>query len=55
MLRTALAATESDGFTFLEASNGKEALEVLEQADFSVDLIFCDLLMPELGGLEFIQ
>ena len=55
MLRTAMAATESDGLTFLEASNGKEALKVLEQAEFSVDLIFCDLCMPEMGGLEFLQ
>ncbi len=55
MLRTAMAATESDGLTFLEASNGKEALKVLEQVEFSVDLIFCDLCMPEMGGLEFLQ
>ena len=56
MLRAAVTATdESNGFTFLEASNGKEALEVLEQADFSVDLICCDLCMPEMGGIEFLQ
>ncbi len=55
MLRTAMATAESDGLTFLEASNGKEALEVLEQADFLVDLIFCDLCMPEMGGIEFLQ
>ena len=55
MLRAAVTATGPDGLTFLEASNGKEALEILEQADFSMDLIFCDLLMPEMGGLEFLQ
>ena len=55
MLRAAVAAVESGDPTFLEASNGREALELLEQDDYSVDLIFCDLCMPEMGGLEFLR
>ena len=55
MLRTAVTSTGPDGLTILEASNGKEALEVLEQADFSVDLILCDLCMPEMGGIELLR
>ncbi len=55
MLRTAVAATALDEFTFLEAANGKEALAVLEEAGFSIDLVFCDLCMPEMGGLELLQ
>jgi CheY-like chemotaxis protein len=55
MLRTAVAATGLDEFTFLEAANGKEALALLEEADFAMDLVFCDLCMPEMGGLELLQ
>ncbi len=35
------------------AVNGKEALESLE--DFSADLIVLDLVMPEMGGEEFLS
>jgi CheY-like chemotaxis protein len=35
------------------AFNGEEALEQLRQ--FSPDLILLDLLMPVMGGLEFLQ
>lgn len=55
MLRNAVIASGLDEFTFLEASNGREALEILEEIDFSVDLIFSDLCMPVMGGLEFLE
>jgi two-component system chemotaxis response regulator CheY len=37
----------------LEASNGREALDRLDHAD--VDLIFLDLMMPEMDGLTFLK
>ncbi len=37
----------------VEASNGKTALGVLE--DVRVDLIFLDLMMPEMDGLSFLR
>lgn len=36
-----------------EAGNGKEALALLEE--HRVDLIFTDINMPEMNGLEFIE
>ena len=37
----------------VEAPNGKAALDVLE--DVRVDLIFLDLMMPEMDGLSFLR
>jgi two-component system response regulator VicR len=41
------------GHEVVEAFDGKEALDKLE--DFDPDLILLDLLMPVMGGLEFLQ
>lgn len=41
------------GHTVDSALNGQEALEVAEK--FKPDLILLDLLMPIMGGLEFLQ
>ena len=40
------------GLDLLEAANGKRALDVLKEKD--VDLIFLDLMMPEMDGLTFL-
>ena len=39
----------------LEAADGRAALEVFRQAGHSVDIIVCDLDMPEMDGMEFIR
>lgn len=44
---------KSAGHEVLEAFDGKEALQKLKS--FSPDLILLDLLMPIMGGLEFLQ
>jgi CheY-like chemotaxis protein len=44
---------ESEGYTVASAFDGKEALATLK--DFQPDLILLDLLMPIMGGLEFLQ
>jgi len=40
--------------TLLEAASGHEALRLLAGRSGPVDLIFCDLDMPEMDGVEFI-
>jgi DNA-binding response OmpR family regulator len=41
------------GHEVVEAFDGKEALDKLK--DFEPDLVLLDLLMPVMGGLEFLQ
>jgi two-component system, cell cycle sensor histidine kinase and response regulator CckA len=40
----------SRGYTVLEAGNGVEAIEVLEQNGGKVDLVVSDVVMPEMDG-----
>ena len=44
---------EFKGFDVLEAANGRQALERLNEK--TPDLIISDLMMPEMGGIEFLQ
>lgn len=41
------------GYEVLVCKSGKEALNVVEQQD--VDLIVCDVRMPEMSGIETIE
>jgi two-component system cell cycle sensor histidine kinase/response regulator CckA len=41
------------GYTILEAANGSEALDIAKQRNFNdVDLVFTDVVMPQMGGKE---
>jgi two-component system cell cycle sensor histidine kinase/response regulator CckA len=42
-------------YEVLEAGDGIEALEVLDQAGEAVQLVLTDLVMPRMGGRELIQ
>ena len=42
-----------EGHEVVEAFDGREALKKIK--DFQPDLILLDLLMPVMGGLEFLQ
>ncbi len=37
------------------AENGAEALDKLAQAEPKIDLVVCDIEMPEMGGYEFVR
>lgn len=43
----------TNGFKVLEAANGQEALEVLDNRKRNLDLIVTDFNMPAINGLEF--
>lgn len=45
---------EANQHTFSEATDGLEALQLLDQTPTPVDLILLDLLMPNLDGFEFL-
>jgi CheY-like chemotaxis protein len=53
MVRNILArALRGSGYAVIEASNGREALELLEKIQGQVNLIVADVVMPDMGGRE---
>lgn len=44
---------ETDGYKVTVARDGSEALKAIP--DFKPDLILLDLLMPRMGGVEFLE
>jgi two-component system, cell cycle sensor histidine kinase and response regulator CckA len=46
---------ESRGFTVLQASNGIEAIKVLEDRAGEVDLVVSDVVMPEMDGPTLLK
>jgi two-component system, cell cycle sensor histidine kinase and response regulator CckA len=43
------------GYTVLQASNGVEAIDVLEKSDVKVDLVVSDVVMPEMDGPTLLR
>lgn len=55
MIARTLAEADLGVSEVLEASNGKEALEIGLERGKDLDLILTDLNMPEMSGIEFVQ
>jgi two-component system, chemotaxis family, chemotaxis protein CheY len=53
MVERALRMADVEIEQVFEAGNGKEALAILQSNP--VDLILCDINMPEMNGLEFLK
>ena len=45
----------SRGYTVIEASNGIEALDALEERDGAIDLVVSDVVMPEMDGPTLLR
>jgi len=46
---------QAEGHTIWEAKNGLEGLEILDKQQQRPDCILVDILMPEMGGVEFLN
>nr|MDJ0756818.1 response regulator [Ardenticatenaceae bacterium] len=54
VVRRVLSLTlENNGYIVLTAGNGLEALKIINQQD--VRLVFCDIFMPKMNGIEFLK
>ena len=55
VLRSTARVLASAGYEVLEARTGSEALEVAKDRPGAIDLLLCDLIMPQMGGLELAK
>lgn len=46
---------KNEGYNVVESFNGKETLELVENADKEFDLVILDVVMPEMTGLEVVK
>lgn len=55
MNREILSDMLGDEFEIIEASNGKEGIEILSEFNTSISLVLLDMVMPEMNGLEVLD
>ena len=55
MNRELLAAMLGDEFSILEASNGEECIDMLQQYGTGISLVLLDIVMPGMNGFEVLS
>ena len=55
MNRALLSEMLKDEFRILEASNGKECMELLVQYGTGISLVLLDIVMPDIDGIEVLR
>ena len=53
--RFAVRVLDRDGYDVLEATDGAEALEVVQSQKAPIDVVVSDIVMPRLNGVELMQ
>jgi len=51
----ALSALSDFGYKVYTANNGKEAIELIKSEKIKIDLLFTDMIMPDMNGKELSQ
>ena len=49
------AMLEGLNYNVVEASNGREALEMFDRHESEISVVITDIVMPEMGGNELVQ
>lgn len=53
--RETLKCIFENNYRVLEAENGQDALKILKETDYKVDIILLDLMMPVMDGTAFLE
>ncbi len=55
VLQSTSRILKQHGYSVITASNGEQALRVIEQKRRSVDLVLTDVVMPQMTGIELVE
>ena len=50
--REMLSDMLSDNYSIIEAANGEEALNILKERSYDIDLVLLDIIMPVIDGVR---
>jgi PAS domain S-box-containing protein len=51
----AMRALKKNGYEVFAVGNGKEAFEIFDQEKGEFDIIFCDVVLPDISGVELVE
>lgn len=53
--REMLSDMLSDNYSIIEAANGEEALNILKERSYDIDLVLLDIIMPVIDGFGVLD